>query len=359
LKSSGGILLLIYKVSRRNYVRTRNSLQHLRDLSLLLALLILFSLFNAVAQAQTITAQPRVIASDEHSALNAPKPIARDSEMYCAGYIEQSPNYNNGLSLIGGEQEQEKNSYAFGDYVYLSGGAQAGVHAGQEFTVVRPRGSFKTELSAKRGSLGVFTQELGRLRVVKVEDKVSVAQVVQSCEMMLLGDLLKPVEARVSPPAQIDAASIDRFADPSGKQRGHIVLARDAREMVTRDEIVYIDLGAEDNLRAGDRLTVFRQAGKGRVVDYPEEITPTASGGFESDTFKGGKFSNEAQRMKKIDGEARGTAMETPEIKHTRPQPPRKIVGELVVLNVQGRTATAIVTRVAQEIHTGDEVEVK
>jgi hypothetical protein len=124
--------------------------------------------------------------------------------------------------------------------------------------------------------------------------------------MMLLGDLLKPVEARVSPPAQIDAASIDRFADPSGKQRGRIVLARDAREMVTRDEIVYIDLGAEDNLRAGDRLTVFRQAGKGRVVDYPEEITPTASGGFESDTFKGGKFSNKAQRMKKIDGEARG-----------------------------------------------------
>lgn len=340
-------------------MRTRNSLQHLRDLSLLLALLILFSLFNAVAQAQAITAQPRVIASDETSTMNGPKPVARDSEMLCAGYIEQSPNYNSALSLVGGEQEQEKNSYAFGDYVYLSGGAQAGVRLGQEFTVVRPRGSFKTTLSAKKGSLGVFTQELGRLRVVKVEDKVSVAQVVQSCDFMLLGDLLKPADVRVSPPAQAESASINRFTDPTGKQHGHIVLARDAREMVTRDEIVYIDLGAEDNLRAGDRLSVFRQASKGRIVDYPEEVVPTASGGYESDVFKGGKFSNEAQRMKKIDGNPRGTAMETPEIKHTRPQPPRKIVGELVVLNVQGRTATAVVTRVAQEIHTGDEVEVK
>jgi hypothetical protein len=279
--------------------------------------------------------------------------------MLCAGYIEQSPNYNSGLSLVGGEQEQEKNSYAFGDYVYLSGGAQAGVRVGQEFTVVRPRGSFKTDLSTKKGSLGVFTQELGRLRVVKVEDKTSVAQVVQSCDFMLLGDLLKPAEVRVSPPAQIESVSINRFADSTGKQHGHIVLARDAREMVTRDEIVYIDLGAEDNLRAGDRLTVFRQASKGRIVDYPEEVAPTASGGYESDVFKGGKFSNETQRMKKIDGNPRGTAMETPEIKHTRPQPPRKIVGELVVLNVQGRTATAVVTRVAQEIHTGDEVEIQ
>jgi hypothetical protein len=38
---------------------------------------------------------------------------------------------------------------------------------------------------------------------------------------------------------------------------------------------------------------------------------------------------------------------------------PRKIVGEMVVLNVQARTATAVITRVAQEIHTGDFVEVK
>jgi hypothetical protein len=38
---------------------------------------------------------------------------------------------------------------------------------------------------------------------------------------------------------------------------------------------------------------------------------------------------------------------------------PRKVVGEAVVLNVQSRTATVVITRVAQEIHTGDFVEVK
>jgi hypothetical protein len=38
---------------------------------------------------------------------------------------------------------------------------------------------------------------------------------------------------------------------------------------------------------------------------------------------------------------------------------PRKIVGEIVVLDVNVRTATAIITRVAAEVHTGDWVEIQ
>jgi hypothetical protein len=38
---------------------------------------------------------------------------------------------------------------------------------------------------------------------------------------------------------------------------------------------------------------------------------------------------------------------------------PRKVVGEMIVLTVQERTATAVITQVAQEIHTGDFVELQ
>lgn len=343
-------------------MRTRNSKRsfggRLQDLPALLALFAVLSLCGVAARAQTPTPLPTLQISNESPAANAPKPAAREADLYCAGYIELNPSYS-GLMLVGGEQEQEKSTYAFGDYVYINGGAQSGVRAGQEFAVTRPRGSFKSDWSTKTGSLGVFTQEIGRVRVVKVEDKTSVAQVVRSCEQMLLGDLLRPADARVSPPLGDDSSSVNRFADPSGKQRGHIVLARDLHEMIAQEQIVYVDLGAEDNVRVGDRLTVFRKPGKGRVVDFPDESALTASGSFQSPVFKGGKFSDQAQRLKKIDGNPKSPALETPEIKHTRPQPPRHIVGELVVLNVQGRTATAIVTRVTQELHTGDEVEVK
>lgn len=339
-------------------MRTRNITRHPRDLFALLFLLPLFALYETPVRAQT-PEPPRAQMPAESPVTSALRPAARDSELYCAGYIDFSPNYS-GMELVGGEQEQEKSTYAVGDFVYISGGAQTGVSVGQEFEVVRPRGSFKSDFSSKRGSLGVYTQEIGRLRVVNVKPQVYVAQVVQSCEQMLLGDLLRPAFVKPAPPAQ-PATELDRFADPNGKQTGRIVLARDGREMLARDQIVYVDLGAEDNLRAGDRLTIYRRPGQDRIVDFPEEITPTASGGFESRVFKGGKFSNQAQRAelpekKRVFGPDPRT---TPEIKRSRPPMPRKNVGELVILEVQQRTATALITRVVQEIHTGDYVEVQ
>ncbi len=51
--------------------------------------------------------------------------------------------------------------------------------------------------------------------------------------------------------------------------------------------------------------------------------------------------------------------MKTPKILRSRPPVPRKVVGEVVVLHVEARTATAVITRVAQEIHTGDYVELQ
>ncbi|MCV5334569.1 hypothetical protein OFD71_40440, partial [Escherichia coli] len=76
------------------------------------------------------------------------------------------------------------------------------------------------------------------MRVVEVKDRVSVAQVVQSCETILLGDLLRASYPRpaTSLPAETKLA---RFADPSNKQRGRIVLARDGREMLSANQVVF------------------------------------------------------------------------------------------------------------------------
>ena len=54
-----------------------------------------------------------------------------------------------------------------------------------------------------------------------------------------------------------------------------------------------------------------------------------------------------------------GNVVTTPQVKASRPPMPRKNVGEMVILKVQERTATALITVVAQEIHPGDYVEIK
>ena len=149
--------------------------------------------------------------------------------------------------------------------------------------------------------------------------------------------------------------------DPNSKPLGRIVMARDSREMISLEQVVYIDLGAEDNVRVGDRLTVYRPVGKGGVTHFrEEEVTPAASYGFESEAYRGGRFSNQAPRVQNPNNNGiYGPIQTTAKVKRQRPRLPRKNVGEMVVLNVQRRTATAIITRAVQEVHTGDYVEVK
>jgi hypothetical protein len=329
----------------------------------MLLLLLLFCAFaHAPASAQTggtpqrprsPVAKATLVAPEER----VPAPAARASEAACGGFIEQTPQAAAG-QIVGAEQEAERGVFAEGNVVFIDAGAQAGVRVGQEFSVVRPRGQFRSKFSRKTGSLGVYTQEVGRLRVLRVRDRVSVAEVRVACTDLRIGDLLRPGQEPLVPRARADAA-LDRFVEPTGKQTGRLLLARDGREMVSRDDVVFVDLGAEDGVKVGDYLTVFRPEWQGTIVKYGDEHVANTRSGFESEEFRGGDFSIQAQRVKDVDGPKSGQTVKTPAIKRARPAVPRKVVGELVVLRVEGRTATAVVTRVAQEIHTGDAVEVQ
>jgi len=324
-----------------------------------LLLLLLFCAFaHAPASAQTQgprnpNESPTLVAPEARR----PAPVARASESVCGGFVEQAPQSSVG-QIVGAEQERERRIFAEGDLVFVDAGAQAGVRVGQEFSVVRPRGQFRSKFSSKSGSLGVYTQEVGRLRVVRVRDRVAVAEVRLACADLLVGDLLRPAQERPVPAARPEMA-LDRFAEPTGKQTGRLVLARASREMVSRDDVVVVDLGAEDGVKVGDYLTVFRPKEQGTLVHYGDEIAANARDGFESEEYRGGGHSNQSQRVKKVDGPKKGPTVKTPAIHRARPSVPRQVVGELVVLRVEGRTATAVVTRVAQEIHTGDAVEVQ
>jgi hypothetical protein len=239
--------------------------------------------------------------------------------------------------------------------MYINMGANKGVSVGDILAVVRPRGQVHSRWT-KKSDIGFYVQEVGALEVVRVKPEVSVARIKSSCDSFLLGDLVQVVEKRSSPLVE-KRPDLDLFSDPSGKARGRILMSRDGAEMLTRDFIAYVDLGADDNVRVGDRLTVFRPLGKGNLLQYPhkEEVDATDYG-FHSDVYSGGKFSNQAGR--KSGDKAGGSVVNTGDAKSGRPQL-RKVVGEAVVLNVKERTATVVITRTAQEIHTGDWVEIQ
>lgn len=281
--------------------------------------------------------------------------VAGSNNLYCAGYV-QTAAVNVDNKIVGAENEQDQFVYAQSQNLYISMGANKGVQVGDMFTVVRPRGKVRTRWTNK-GHLGFYVQEVGALEVIRVKAEVSVVRVKTACETILLGDLVQPVQLRVSPLFATRPA-LDLFGDSSGKASGRIFMARDNQEMLGREQIVYIDLGAEDNVQVGDYLTVFRPLGKGNLFDPdPDEVISSRDVGFESNIYGGGRYSNQAPR---VSGEtSNGQVVRIADTVSDRPSKIRKVVGEAVILNVRERTATAVITRTRQEIHTGDMVEVQ
>jgi hypothetical protein len=319
----------------------------LKTLSFSLSALVIFSAF---VSAQKTKPTPTTVMPDEKK----PMSVAAGSNLYCAGYIQASA-VNTNLEIVGNYDEPEKHQFTRGNFVYISAGANQGMKVGDEFTVMRPRGKFSSKFS-KKGNLGIYVQEVGGVEIINVKNDVSVAVVKSSCDNMVLGDLLQPMQTRNSPLTR-SMPKLNLFADPNGKSVGRIVLARDGHELISRDQIVYIDLGDEDNVKVGDYLTVFRPLGKGGIVGEHGEVNQSSDLDFESDVYKGGKFSNDSAR--KSGENATGQKVQTNQAKSRRPQDLRKVVGEIVILNVKEKTATAVITRTASEVHTGDMVELQ
>ena len=310
--------------------------------------------------AQTPAPTPAVVLPTSEQ----PRHVTGQSSLYCAGYIkfERLPPMP---EIVGAEEEQEQRKYSDGDIVYLNAGSKQGIQEGQNFQIIRPRGTVKGVHKQKHGFVGTYVEDVGQLQVFKVRENTSAARVTFACDMVLLGDLMAPIPDRESPLQRADGP-LDRFADPSGKQIGRLMMAKDSREMVTRNDIVYIDLGAEDQIKTGDYLTIYRPLGTGNVTRIDNnESARTRSGGFQSDRYRGGGFSNQASRSKDSTAFEHSEArykhdpITSKQVKRTRPLMPRKIVGEMVVIDVQTRTATAIITRVTSEVHTGDWVEIQ
>lgn len=221
--------------------------------------------------------------------------VARNNNLYCAGFIQSAP-VNTGYKVVGAE-EADQNIFAQGDNLVVNFGANRGAKVGDMYSVIRPRGKVQSRWTDKK-NLGFYVQEVGAVEIVEVKDKFSIAQIRTSCDNMVLGDLLTPVPSRESLTSQ-QRPMLDAFAESSGKVSGRVVMARDGQEIVAANQIVFVDLGSEDNVQVGNYLTVYRSQGI------------------------------------------------------------RRVVGELVILNVREKTATAMVVQTMREVHTGDYVELQ
>src|SRR5271168_2133237 len=253
----------------------------------------------------------------------------------CSGFFTDQ-KVPDEIRLISGEQSEYKITFARGDYVYINRGQDQGVRVGDRFMVVRHEQDpltdnvswFKWQPKLIK-DMGTAYLDAGQVRVVNVQPKVSIAEVIFSCSFMQRGDILRPYVERPSPPYK-DAATFDHFAPVSGKPVGTLVIGFDYAEAYGQNSTVFVNLGSAQGLKVGDYLRIFRHQGE------PGETVPqTVDYQYKLYGFGG-----------------------TPE-KYSWKDLPREVLGEAIVLNVSKNSATVLITFSSAEVYAGDYVEIE
>ncbi len=152
----------------------------------------------------------------------------------------------------------------------------------------------------KFGDFGRLAQRKGKARIVAVEDNRATVRVDKACQVIEVGDVLYPFEERESLMGK-DLGYSNNLVPGEGLS-GRIILLQSDFNVLGSGHWAIIDLGGEQGLQPGRQLTIFKRAQKNL---------------------------------------------------------PREAVGNVVVIDVQNRTATVKLLSVRDAIETGDEVQAK
>jgi nucleoid-associated protein YgaU len=221
--------------------------------------------------------------------------LADEHDLYCSGWVED-PHQPATLTIVGAELE--KRDQGAGDIIYLSQGRNQGIAAGAEYLVVRA--DHKVVHPATHEAMGMYMQRMAHVRVLCAQENTATAIVVASCEGVHDGDELLPWKEMPSPMVA-SLPPVDRCMEPSGLSQGWIVDGGpDELISVAGGNVVNTDLGNEAGVRPGSLLTIFRDNG-----DLP-----------------------------------------------------RLVLGQAVVLTVDGATSTVKVLHSTREVRLGDRAEV-
>ena len=263
--------------------------------------------------------------------------VAGYNSLYCAGFITDRV-LQEGLYVMSNDEEQVQNEFATGDIVYLSKGAGWIVNPGGEYIVYRPvKDLVKFEafpgqkLMLKQ--LGIMYEQVGRIKVNIVHAQSATAHILHACDAISAGDFLIPFNVKAAVPKK-PAAGFDRFAPASGKTVGNIVTGKKFTRVFGTGDIAYLDIGGNHGVQIGQNYRVFRpfeSSGRHPNRRYMNNVPDTIMGQHV------GLHLSRAEQLRL----------------------PRSVLGEMVIVHVEPRSATALISFSQKEIFAGDQVELE
>jgi len=213
-------------------------------------------------------------------AAGSPIPLGYESDIYCSGYIDDlekqfpyriigsefeslGPNLDRSTSdvLIQGRYGRvntARYNLTVGDIIYLNGGRESGLSAGQLYTVVSPR---QKVVHPKTGEVfGRYYHYTGRVRVLSVQEETAIAEIVQACDPVIVGAALQPFEPEPVPLGRPAAMRPINYPTPAENLQDAPVILFTEDELVSlfQDHVAFIDRGADADVTPGDVFTVYR-----------------------------------------------------------------------------------------------------
>ena len=241
-----------------------------------------------------------VPGAGEAGAAAALGPVTEEMALQCAMYVVQDRE-DEGLYLLGSEQGGDKVGLSERDIVYLNKGSNAGVKAGDLYTLHHVAYPVRHPVSGKK--LGTKIETTGWVKVILVQEDTACAVIEQACLDIHAGDYLKPFE-KVNVPMVVRRAPAECCEPANGKVARHVVDLQDDATIAGTGQFVTIDAGTDDGVAPGNVFAVYR-------ILYPSVPSP------------------------------------------------RDALGEATVVSVRERTATAKLTYARKEVMIGDEVELR
>jgi len=260
---------------------------------------------------------------------NTPTP----NDMYCSGFIttEKVPDK---IFVAAGHNTPDQSRYAGkSDVIFLHG---PGLKEGERYQIVRHvKDTNHYEIYSGQKSAvhnaGEPYFEMAIVQVNEVQKDTGIATFELSCADVMPGDIAIPLVEREAPPFR--KVSLERYAPPSGKPQGRILMAKEFDSFLGSKYKAYISIGADKGLKPGDYLRATRTYSY--TYHDPEAGLSRKASEYED---------TQVNPQKLPVGDLSSL--------------PRRTLGDMIVLQVHAKSATAMVLTALEDIHVGDGVEV-
>jgi hypothetical protein len=292
---------------------------------------IVLSNLGQAQQAQPAQTQPAQKGQQHATQLEVGN-VPTSNDMYCSGYIttESVPDR---IYVAAGHNSPDQSRFAgVSDTVFLHG---TGIKQGERYQIVRQVKDtnhyeiFRGQRSAVRNA-GKPYFELAIVRVTDVQKDTAVAAFDLSCADVMPGDIAIPLVERDAPPFR--NVVLDRYAPPSGQPQGRIIMAKEFDSFLGSKYKAYLSIGADKGLKPGDYLRATR------TYSYTYR-DPEAGLSLKASQYE--------------DTQAHPKTLPRGDVSSL----PRRTLGDMIVLQVHPKSATAMVLTALEGIQVGDGVE--